>query len=111
MCVLDLWFNDNIESDSYHDQHNFGNSSHPQRAWDIGHLFQYPIFLSLHSSSKMVLPIYIALASAVVLFENSIFPIIQLFQPLVTVENFLRLIPRMAGIIQGMVQPKSNIVM
>ena len=39
VCIGSL-FNDNIESDSYHDQHNFGNSSHPQRAWDIGHLFQ-----------------------------------------------------------------------
>ena len=58
-----------------------------------------PIFLSLPSSFKMVLPIYIALASAVVLFENFIFPIIQLFQPLVTVEKFLWLIPRTAGII------------
>ena len=38
-----------------------------------------PIFLSLHSSFKMVLPIYLALASAVVLFENFTFPIIQLF--------------------------------
>ena len=66
-----------------------------------------PIFLSLHSSSKMVLPIYIALASALVLFENSIFPIIQLFQPLVTVKNFLWLIPRMAGIIYRMIQSKS----
>ena len=70
-----------------------------------------PIFLSLHSSSKMVLPIYVALARAVVLFENFIFQIIQPFQPLVTVENFLWLIPRTAGIIQGMIQPKSNIVM
>ena len=33
-------FNDHVESDSYHDQHNFGNSSHSQRAWDIGLLFQ-----------------------------------------------------------------------
>ena len=70
-----------------------------------------PTLLSLHSSFKMVLPIYIALASAVVLFENFIFPIIQLFQPLVTVENFLWLIPRTAGIIQRMIQPKSCIVM
>ena len=59
----------------------------------------------------MVQPISIALASAVVLFENFIFQIIQPFQPLVTVENFLWLIPRMAGIIQRMIQPKSNIVM
>ena len=65
MCVLDLLFNDNIESDSYHDQHNFGNSSHPQRPRAIGHLFQYPIDLLLHSSFKMDLPIYIALTSAV----------------------------------------------
>ena len=68
-----------------------------------------PIFLSLHSRFKMVLPIYIALASAVVLFENFIFPIIQPFQPLVTVENFLWLIPRTAGIIQRMIQPKSTL--
>ena len=51
----------------------------------------------------MVLPIYVALARAVVLFENFIFQIIQPFQPLVTVENFLWLILRTAGIIQGMI--------
>ena len=79
--------------------------------WILDTCSNDPIFLSLHSSSKMVLPIYIALASAVVLFENFIFPIIQLFQPLVTVEDFLWLIPRMAGIIQRMIQPKSYIVM
>ena len=29
MCVLDLYLNDDVESDCYHDSHNFGNSSHP----------------------------------------------------------------------------------